>query len=91
MSKIKILFILGIWTAILPYLGFPYSLKDIIYSITGIVIMYFAYSSFGDFKGKIETKEEKPDNFSENSNFNEEENSEAGENMEQKENTAQTF
>lgn len=69
MSKIKIVFILGIWIAILPYLGFPLSLKNIIFSITGLVIIYFSYLIYNN--EKTGEKEEKTfDNFSENRDFN---------------------
>jgi len=72
MSKTKIIFILGVWVAILPYLGFPYSLKNILFSITGLILIYFSYTLYKNFKtGK--TKEKTFDNFSENSNFNESE------------------
>lgn len=73
MSKVKIIFILSIWIIILPYLGFPYSLKNTLFSITGLVLVYFSYLLYNDFK-KGESKEKKFDNFSENSDFNEEKN-----------------
>jgi hypothetical protein len=69
MSKIKIIFILGIWVAILSYLGFPYSLKNILFFITGLGIMYLCYLLYRDLKVG-ETKEKTFDNFSENGNFN---------------------
>ncbi|MFA4975171.1 MAG: hypothetical protein WC839_01230 [Candidatus Paceibacterota bacterium] len=71
MNKVKIIFILSVWIIILPYLGFPYSLKNILFSITGLVLVYFSYLLYNDFK-KGESKEKKFDNFSENSDFNEE-------------------
>ena len=70
MKKAWTLLILGVWVAILPYLGFPYSLKNILFSITGLGIIYLGYLSYNDSKtGEI--KEETFDNFSENSGFNE--------------------
>jgi hypothetical protein len=72
MSKIKIIFGLGVWVAILPYLGFPYSLKNILFSITGLGIIYLCYLSYKDLKVG-ETKEKTFDNFSENSNSNDKE------------------
>ena len=57
MSKVKIIFGLGIWVAILPYLGFPYSLKNILFSITGLGIIYFCYLLYRDLKvGETEKK-----------------------------------
>jgi len=72
MSKVKIIFGLGIWVAILSYLGFPLSLKNVLFSITGVGIMYLGYLLYKDLKAG-ETDEKTFDNFSENGNFNEEE------------------
>jgi len=72
MSKVKIIFVLGIWIAILPYLGFPYSLKNILFFVTGLGIVYLCYLLYKDLKVR-ETKGKTFDNFSENSNFNENE------------------
>ena len=72
MSKVKIIFVLGVWVAILSYLGFPYSLKNILFSITGLGIIYLCYLLYKDLKVG-ETKGKTFDNFSENSNFNENE------------------
>ena len=69
MIKVKIILGLGVWVAILPYLGFPYSLKNILFSITGLGIIYLSYMLYMDFKAG-ETKKKTFDNFSENSNFN---------------------
>ncbi|PIZ87543.1 hypothetical protein COX93_00680 [Candidatus Nomurabacteria bacterium CG_4_10_14_0_2_um_filter_30_12] len=71
MSKIKIILILGIWVAILPYLGFPYSFKNILFSITGLVFISIGYLLYREqiIEGKIEKKTF--DNFSENNNFEE--------------------
>ena len=69
MIKVKIILGLGVWVAILPYLGFPYSLKNILFSITGLGIIYLSYMLYMDFKAG-ETEKKTFDNFSENSNFN---------------------
>jgi hypothetical protein len=70
MKKIQIIFILGVWIVFLPYLGFPYFLKNILFSITGLIIIYFSYFIYINLK-KREKKEKSFDNFSENSDFNE--------------------
>jgi hypothetical protein len=72
MSKVKIIFILSIWVTILPYLGFPISLKNILFSVTGLGLLYLAYMLYRDLK-EGETKEKTFDNFSENDNFRENE------------------
>lgn len=70
MGKIKIIFVLGVWTALLPYLGFPYIIKNILFSITGLGFVFVGYMLHKESKaGEIEEK--KFDNFSENSNFEE--------------------
>ena len=72
MSKIKIILGLSIWVTILSFLGFPYSLKSILFTVSGLVLIYFSYVSYADLKAG-ETKEKVFDNFSENNNFNENE------------------
>ncbi len=69
MSKARILLILGTWVTILPYLGFPNSWKDVLYTLTGLGLIFLSYLLYRDSKMK-ENKEEIFDNFSENSNFN---------------------
>jgi hypothetical protein len=70
MNKVKIVFILSIWIIILPFLGFPDSLKDILFSTTGLVLVYFSYMLYKNLKVG-ETKRGNFDNFSENSDFEE--------------------
>ena len=59
--------ILGVWVAILSYLGFPSSWKDILFTLTGLGLIYFSYVLYTEFKGK--DSEKKFDNFRENTNF----------------------
>ena len=67
MRKAKTLLILGIWVIVLPYLGFPQSYKNILFSLSGLAFVYFGYILYK------ENKKEKDDfdNFSENHNFTE--------------------
>lgn len=69
MNKLKIILALSIWVTILTYLGFPYSLKDILFTISGLVLVYFSYLLYRDLKKGEENKEKTFDNFSENKNF----------------------
>jgi hypothetical protein len=64
MNKSKIVLGIGIWTALLPYLGFPFFIKNILFSLTGLLLMYFAYILYKESKSF--SKEEKSDVFSEN-------------------------
>lgn len=69
MLKVRVLLIIGIWVTVLPYLGFPYSWKDILFTLSGIGIVYISYVLYKELKLK-EVKEEKTfDNFRENRDF----------------------
>ncbi len=64
-NKIKIILGLGVWTAVLPYLGFPRSLKNLLVSVSALGLVYLSYLIYKELKG--DTKETKTfDNFSEN-------------------------
>lgn len=66
MKRARALLAFGIWIAILPYLGFPISWKHLLFTLTGLALMYFSYIFYkeGKLKQGIETKIF--DNFSEN-------------------------
>lgn len=67
MSKTKIILALGIWITILPYLGFPYALKNILLSASGLGIVYLGYILNKSLRmSETGTEEKKFDNFSEN-------------------------
>ncbi len=40
MYKAKLFLFFGIWVAILPYLGLPIMLKNILFSVTGLFLIY---------------------------------------------------
>jgi hypothetical protein len=72
MKKARILLILAVWVAVLPYLGFPSSWKNLLFTITGFMLAYMAYSLYKEYKiNTKDIKEEAFDNFSENKDFNE--------------------
>jgi membrane protein implicated in regulation of membrane protease activity len=72
MKKARILLALGIWVAILPYLGFPNYWKSILFTITGLYLILLAYDLYRENKKKLNKSEEKVfDNFLENKDFNE--------------------
>ena len=68
MLKARIFLVLGVWVAILPYLGFPSSLKNILFSVTGLVFIYLSFVVFKDSKNS-DKKKKTFDNFSENVDF----------------------
>jgi hypothetical protein len=67
MRKAYTLLVLGVWLAILPYLGFPYSWKDIMTTLSGLSIIYFSYTLYKSNRPK-KAENEQPifENFSEN-------------------------
>jgi hypothetical protein len=73
MRKARILLVLGIWVTLIPYLGFPYSWKDVLTTLSGLVFIIFSYALYRDNKAK-EGADKTFDNFRENSNFSAEEN-----------------
>ncbi len=68
MKKVKIILGLSIWVTILGYLGFPYSFKNILFTISDLALIYFSYMLYVDLKAG-EAKEKTFDNFSENHDF----------------------
>ncbi|MEX2052181.1 MAG: hypothetical protein WD991_00605 [Candidatus Paceibacterota bacterium] len=70
MNKARILLILGVFITVLPYLGFPTSWKEIIFSLCGLALIYFSYLLYKESKTKNKNA---PvfDNFLENSDFSE--------------------
>ncbi|QQR50186.1 hypothetical protein IPF86_03855 [Candidatus Nomurabacteria bacterium] len=43
MSYERLLFILGLWVAALPFLGFPITIRKILFVVTGFGIALIAY------------------------------------------------
>ena len=68
MSKPKKILTIGIWVAILPFLGFPITIKNILFILTGLLIMYISYGMYLESK-KDKKEGEKADNFFENKDF----------------------
>lgn len=68
MRRARILLMFGIWVAILPYLGFPYSWKNILFSLSGLGLVYLSYVLYKESKTK-KTEKKTFDNFSENHDF----------------------
>jgi len=66
MRRARIFLILGIWIAVLPYLGFPYSWKDILTTLSGLGLISMSYMLYRELKIKEIKKEKTFDNFSEN-------------------------
>jgi len=72
MKNAYILLILGVWLAILPYLGFPLFWKGVLTTISGLMVIFMSYMFFRQFKKNEINKKRTFENFSEN-NFESEE------------------
>lgn len=71
MRKAYTLLILGIWVAVLPYLGFPDSWKNVLMTLSGFGFIYVSYILYKESKTKQNIEEKIFDNFSENKFMNE--------------------
>ena len=65
MSKPKRFLTIGVWVAVLPFLGFPIIIKNILFVLTGLLIIYLSYGLY--LKSKM--KKEVFESFSENEDF----------------------
>lgn len=70
MRRIRGLLFFGVWVAILPYLGFSYFWKNVLFTISGLALVCFACILYKEHKTRKITTKETFDNFSENSDFN---------------------
>ena len=53
MRKEKALFIIGLWVAILSFLGFPSNWRKVFFLLTGLAIMYLAYLFYLEVKARL--------------------------------------
>ena len=79
MRKAYALLVLGIGMAILPFLGFPYSWKDVLTAVAGILVIFVSFTLYKESKNREVKNEKNFDNFSENSGFTENKTDMAGE------------
>lgn len=68
MYKIRILLILGVWITVLPYLGFPYAWKDVLFTLSGLALVYVSYLLYQESRER-KTENKHSDNFRENDDF----------------------
>ncbi len=66
MTRERILLILGIWIAVLPYLGFPHSWKSVLFTLSGLAVGYVSYLMYRNSRKKDHVVF---DSFSENKDF----------------------
>ena len=68
MKRARLVFIFGVWIAVLPYLGFPFIWKNVLFTLSGLGLCYFGYILFKEVR-KNNPEKNNFDNFSENNNF----------------------
>lgn len=66
MRKERTLFFIGIWVAILPYLGFFESWRRVLYIITGVGLVYLAYLFYTESKARTGKDENRVKSFVDN-------------------------
>lgn len=66
MRKERTLIGLGIWVALLPFLGFYESWRKILFGITGIIIIYLAYLFYTEAKVRLNKESNKIKSFIDN-------------------------
>jgi len=71
MKRERILLILGLWVAVLPYLGFPSAWKDVLFTLSGFGLVYISYVIYKESKREEVVEEKTFENFSENRDFKE--------------------
>jgi len=53
MRKEKTLLIIGLWVLLLPFLGFSITWKKVLFSITGLAIVYLGYLFYLEAKNRL--------------------------------------
>ncbi|MFT5359696.1 MAG: membrane-associated HD superfamily phosphohydrolase [Candidatus Paceibacteria bacterium] len=57
MTKQRLLFLIGIWVAVLPFLGFPQSIRNVFFLVTGLGIILLSYFMYIQIKAINEMDE----------------------------------
>ena len=69
MRKVRVVLILGGWVAVLPYLGIPYFWKNVLFSLSGLGLIYIGFLLYKEYQAGVGAQAF--DNFSENKDFKE--------------------
>jgi len=56
MRKEKTLLIIGLWVAVLSFLGFPETWRKVLFLITGLAIMYLGYLFYLEVKARFKNE-----------------------------------
>ena len=68
MRKGRLLLVLGIFIAVLPYFGVPHFWKNVLLTLSGLGAALMGYLIYQELKGG-EKKTKAPDNFTENNGY----------------------
>ncbi len=68
MRKERTLLIIGVWVAILPFLGFYENWRKILFVLTGICIVYLAYLFYTEARIRLNKDNDKIKSFIDNIN-----------------------
>ncbi|HUC88482.1 MAG TPA: hypothetical protein VMR49_00425 [Candidatus Paceibacterota bacterium] len=68
MRKERTLFLIGLWVAILPFLGFPNSWREVFFVITGFALIYLAYLFHIEAKARLPKSDDNSQTFVDNIN-----------------------
>lgn len=66
MRKTKLLLGLGLLVTVMPYLGFPFALRNLLVSLCGLGVMYIGLLMYNQYK---RSNKETYETFSENDDF----------------------
>jgi len=66
MRKEKTLLFMGIWVAILPFSGFPEPFRNILFVITGLLLVYLAFIYYQQANARISKNENTSKSFVDN-------------------------
>ncbi|HNU95724.1 MAG TPA: hypothetical protein PKX33_02310 [Candidatus Paceibacterota bacterium] len=68
MRKEKALFIIGLWISALSFLGFPQTWRNVLFLITGLVIIYLSYLFYIESRARILRRNNQSKTFVDNVN-----------------------
>ena len=68
MRKEKALFIIGLWISALSFLGFPQTWCNVLFLITGLVIIYLSYLFYIESRARILRRNNQSKTFVDNVN-----------------------
>jgi hypothetical protein len=59
MRKEKTLLVLGVWVAVLPFLGFPDSWRTVFFVLSGFALIYLSYIFYQESRVRKESNDSK--------------------------------